>query len=146
MAISLSPSIIRNILKRFFPHSISKDYQWQWVVSDSGEIIFNNSADRGITYYQVEKITSAVESGSIANIKHTAMIDGKVKDIISSYYSTQLVTRELGLVFSATTDFFQKYIIWNSLFIVLGTLLLVQVIIFIFWRYIKSQKAVEIAT
>jgi signal transduction histidine kinase/CheY-like chemotaxis protein len=121
-----------------------KDYQWQWVVSDSGEIIFNNSADLKITYYQVEKITSAVESGSIANIKHTAAIDGKIKDIISSYYSTQLVTRELGLVFSATTDFFQNYIIWNSFFIVLGTLLLVQVIIYIFWRYIKSQKVVKL--
>jgi signal transduction histidine kinase/CheY-like chemotaxis protein len=121
-----------------------KDYQWQWVVSDSGEIIYNNSADREITYSQVEKITSAVESGSISNIKHTAVIDGKAKDIISSYYSTQLVTRELGLVFTATTDFFQKYIIWNSLFIVLGTLILVQVIIYFFWRYIKSQKAVKL--
>ena len=47
----------------------------------------------------------------------------------------------LGLVFSAPTAFFQKYIIRNSLFIVLGTLVLIQVIIFIFWRYFKSQKS-----
>ncbi len=118
-----------------------KDYQWQWVVSGSGEIIFNNSAVPRITYNQIDRITSAVESGSIANIRHTAVIDGKEKDIISSYYSTQLITRDLGLVFSATTDFFQRYITRNSLFIVIGTLLLIQAIIYIFWRYIKSQAA-----
>jgi len=115
-----------------------KDYQWQWVVSNESEIIFNNSADRAIRYNQVEKIASAVESGAISNIRHTAAIDGKETEVISSYYSTQLITRDLGLVFSATTDFFQKYIILNSLFIVLGTLILIQWIIYLFWRYIKA--------
>jgi len=61
-------------------------------------------------------------------------------EIISSFYSTQLLQRDLGLVFSAPTDFFQKYIIRNSLFIVLGTLLLIQVIIFIFLRFFKAQN------
>jgi signal transduction histidine kinase/CheY-like chemotaxis protein len=117
-----------------------KDYQWQWVVSDSGEIIFNNSGN-SINYFQVERITSALEAGSIANIRHKARIDNDSKEIISSYYSTQLVTRNLGLVFSAPIDFFQKYVIRNSLFIVLGTLLLIQFLIFIFWRYIKRQKS-----
>ncbi len=125
--------------KELFSAFNLKDYQWQWVVSSTGDILFNNSADP-INYYQVEKITSAIESGSISNLKHTAAIDGQEKDIISSYYSTQLITRDLGLVFSATTDFFQKYITRNSLFIIIGTLLLIQGIIFIFWRYIRSQN------
>jgi signal transduction histidine kinase/CheY-like chemotaxis protein len=47
----------------------------------------------------------------------------------------------MGLVFSAPTTFFQKYLIWNSLLIVTLTLVLIQAIIYIFWRYIKSQKA-----
>ena len=68
------------------------------------------------------------------------MVNGQKREIISSYYSTQLLQRDLGLVFSAPTDFFQKYIIRNSLFIVTGTLLLIQVIIFIFWRYVRRQK------
>jgi signal transduction histidine kinase/CheY-like chemotaxis protein len=117
-----------------------KDYQWQWVVSDSGEIIFNNSGTR-ITYFQVDRITTAIEAGSISNTKHRADIEGKRTDLISSYYSTQLITRDLGLVFSAPTDFFQKYIIRNSLFIVLGTLFLIQCIIYLFWRYLKSFGA-----
>lgn len=116
-----------------------KDYQWQWVVSDSGEIIFNNSGTR-ITYFQVDRITTAIEAGSISNTKHRADIEGKRTDLISSYYSTQLITRDLGLVFSAPTDFFQKYIIRNSLLIVIATLFLIQCIIYLFWRYLKSQR------
>ncbi len=117
-----------------------KDYQWQWVVSDSGEIVYNNFGNK-IIYSEIGKITSAIESGSIANTRHKAVFDGKTKEIISSYYSTQLIQRNIGLVFSAPTDFFQKYLIWNSLFIVLGTLLLIQIIIYIFWRYLKRQKS-----
>jgi signal transduction histidine kinase/CheY-like chemotaxis protein len=117
-----------------------KDYQWQWVVSDSGEIVYNNFGSK-ITYSEIGKITSAIESGSIANTKHKAIFDGKIKEIISSYYSTQLIQRNIGLVFSAPTDFFQKYLIRNSLFIVFGTLLLIQIIIFIFWKYLKRQKS-----
>ncbi len=117
-----------------------KDYQWQWVVSDAGEIIFNNSEVPGVKYNQVEKIASAVESGAISNLQHTAEINGKITDIISSYYSTQLITRDLGLVFSATTGFFQKYLMRNSLFIVLGTLILIQGIIYLFWRHLKTRE------
>jgi signal transduction histidine kinase/CheY-like chemotaxis protein len=130
--------------QKYFSETFSvfnlKDYQWQWVVSDSGEIIYDN-IDAKISYSQLEKITSALESGSIANLVHQATINDKQKAIISSYYSTQLLQRNLGLVFSAPTDFFQKYIIRNSLFIVLGTLFLIQIIIIIFWRHIKSQES-----
>ena len=117
-----------------------KDYQWQWVVSNSGEIIYDNNTNK-IKYSQIEKITQGLAGGSVENIIHKATINDKTREIISSYYSTQLLQRDFGLVFSAPTDFFQKYIIRNSLFIVLGTLFLIQVIIFIFLRYLKSQKS-----
>jgi signal transduction histidine kinase/CheY-like chemotaxis protein len=117
-----------------------QDYQWQWVVSDSGEIIYDNFTDN-IEYSQLRKIVSGISAGSVENMVHNATINDNNRRIISSYYSTQLLQRDLGLVFSAPTDFFQKYIIRNSLFIVLGTLFLIQIIIFIFWRYLKSQKS-----
>jgi CheY-like chemotaxis protein/signal transduction histidine kinase len=116
-----------------------KDYQWQWVVSDSGEIIYNNF-ENVIVYNQIDRLTSALESGSVSYMIHSATIEGKKENIISSYYSTQLLQRDLGLVFSAPTEFFQKYIIRNSLLIVILTLLVIQAIIFVFWRYLKSQK------
>jgi signal transduction histidine kinase/CheY-like chemotaxis protein len=45
----------------------------------------------------------------------------------------------MGLVFSAPTDFFQRYIIRNSVIIVMTTLLIVQFIILLFGRYLKKQ-------
>jgi signal transduction histidine kinase/CheY-like chemotaxis protein len=130
--------------KKFFQKLFSKfnlkEYQWQWVISDNGEIIFDNYG-KPIAYSQLDKITRDLSNGSYSNIIHEADIDGKRSEVLSSYYSTQLLQRDLGLVFSAPTGIFQKYIIRNSVFIVIGTLLVIQLIILIFWRYIKSQKA-----
>jgi signal transduction histidine kinase/CheY-like chemotaxis protein len=126
--------------KAIFSEFNLKDYQWQWVVSDSGEIVYDNNPNK-LEYSQLGKITRSLAGGSVANIIHNATINGKKVEIISSYYSTQLLQRELGLVFTSPTTFFQKYLILNSLFIVTLTLLLIQVIIFIFWRHLKSQKA-----
>ena len=130
--------------KKFFLKLFSvfnfTEYQWQWVISDSGEIIFDNNG-KPIKYSQLEKITKALSEGYVSNITHEAVVDGKKREILSSYYSTQLLQRDLGLVFSAQTDFFQKYIIRNSIFIVFGTLLIIQLIILIFWRFIKFQKS-----
>jgi signal transduction histidine kinase/CheY-like chemotaxis protein len=117
-----------------------KDYQWQWVVSDSGNIIYDNNEEK-VEYSKLDKITERLAGGSVGNTIHNATFQGKTQEIISSYYSTQLLTIDLGLVFSAPTTFFQKYIIRNSIFIVFGTLLLIQVIIYIFLKFIKSQKA-----
>ena len=130
----------QNYFKEIFSEFNLKDYQWQWVVSDSGQIVYNNYGNT-IIYSQLDRIVTGIIAGSVENMVHNATIDGKIRRIISSYYSTQLLQRELGLVFSAPTDFFQKYIIRNSLFIVLGTLFLIQGIIFIFWWYLKSQKS-----
>ncbi len=125
---------------RIFSEFNLKDYQWQWVVSNSGEIIYDNSKNK-TEYSQLDKITKSLEEGSVANIMHNATVNGKKIEIISSYYSTQILQRDMGLVFSAPITFFQKYLIWNSIFIVALTLLLIQAIIYIFWRYLKSQKA-----
>jgi signal transduction histidine kinase/CheY-like chemotaxis protein len=109
-------------------------------VSDSGEVVYDNNPNK-VVYSQLDKITRGLAAGSVENIIHTATINGKSEELISSYYSTQLLQkRDLGLVFSAPTSRFQKYIIWNSLLIVLGTLFLVQAIIYLFWRYLKSQQ------
>ena len=115
-----------------------KDIQWQWVVNDSGEVVYNNYEGE-IKFSQLERIANGISNGANGHLIQKATINDKSAELISSFYSTQLLQRDLGIVFSAKTDFFQKYIIRNSLFIVLVTLLLIQVIIFIFWRYLKSQ-------
>ena len=117
-----------------------EDYQWQWVVSDSGEVLFTNSEKRP-EYFELDKITGALAKGSNGNLAHEAKTDGTTRKIISSYYSTRLLQKDLGLVFSTPTDLFQRFIIRNSIFIVVGTLILVQLIILIFYRYIKRKES-----
>jgi signal transduction histidine kinase/CheY-like chemotaxis protein len=117
-----------------------KNYQWQWVVSDSGIVIYDNSIHK-IEYSGLERIKKNITGSSVGNLIHKAKVDGTDTEIISSVYSTELLQRELGLVFSAPSGFLRKNIIRNSLFIVIGTLLLIQLIIWILWRFIKNQKA-----
>jgi signal transduction histidine kinase len=117
-----------------------KNYQWQWVISDSGEIVFDNNRNK-VKYLELNKITKGLTAGSVENIIHKAVINGKGEKLMSSYYSTQLLQRDLGIVFSAPITRFQKYIIGNSFFIVLATLLLIQAIIYLFWRHSRSQRA-----
>jgi signal transduction histidine kinase/CheY-like chemotaxis protein len=126
--------------KTLFSEFNLRDYQWQWVVTDSGDIVFQNSP-YNVEYSQLDKIAKGVATGAVTNIIHKAKINNKKVEIISSYYSTQLLQRELGLVFSAPTTFIQKFLIFNSLLIVVFTLLLIQVIITIFWRHIKAQDS-----
>lgn len=118
-----------------------KDYQWQWVISDSGKVIYDNFVNKPVEYTHLERIVSDLSKGSISRITHRAIAKGQRMEILSSYYSTQLLQRDLGLVFTAPTTFFQKYIIRNSIFIVIGTLFIVQVIIFLFLGYLRKQKA-----
>jgi signal transduction histidine kinase/CheY-like chemotaxis protein len=134
----------RKFFKEIFTVFNLKDYQWQWVVSDSGEIVYDNN-EKKLEYSQLSKITTRLVDGSVGNVKHSATINGKKTEIISAYYSTQLLQKDLGLVFSAQTEPFQRKIIWNSLFIVLGTLFLIQLIIFVFLRYFKQQKTALIS-
>jgi signal transduction histidine kinase/CheY-like chemotaxis protein len=116
-----------------------KEYQWQWVINDTGAVIYDNNGNN-LQYAQLDNIFSNLEKGSNGNIVHQAIQNNKSTEIISSYYSTQLLQKEFGLVFSAPTDLFQKYIIRNSFFIVLITLLMVHFIIQIFRRFYKSRK------
>jgi signal transduction histidine kinase/CheY-like chemotaxis protein len=130
----------RKYFRKLFSKFMLKDYQWQWVISDNGEIIYNNYGE-DIEYNQIDRITSDLANGAISNISHEAIVNGKRFEILSSYYSTQLLQRDIGLIFSAPTTLFQKYIIRNSIFIVLATLIIIQFVIFLFSRYIKSQRS-----
>ena len=144
--ISIANIVVTVDYQKYFDEIFSvfnlKDYQWQWVVGDSGEIIYDN-AETSVNYSGADKIVTDLENGTIGNLVHKATINGNDKNIISSYYSTQLLRRNLGLIFSAPTDFFQKYIIRNSFIIVLGTLLAIQIIILLFLRHIRTRMKEE---
>ena len=117
-----------------------QDFQWQWVVNDIGEIIYNNKGG-DIIYSHIQDITEGLAEGAVENIVHKADWNGKSREVISSYYSTHLLQRPFGLVFSSPTDEFQNYIIRNSLLMGLGTLLTILLLVLFFMKYLKRQKA-----
>jgi signal transduction histidine kinase/CheY-like chemotaxis protein len=117
-----------------------QDYQWQWVVSDSGDIVYNNSGDK-LRYSEMHKILSGLERGASDNLIQKAESDNLSQEIISSYYSTQLLQKNIGLVFSSPTDNFRKYIIRNSILLVLVILLVILVLVYSFLRQLKSEKS-----
>ena len=117
-----------------------KDYQWQWVLNDIGEVIYNNN-EENLKYFELQKITEGLATGAVENLIHKAEGNGRTREIISSYYSTKLLQRNFGLVFSSPTDRIQKYIIKNSLLMGLGTLLAFLLILWFLWKMMKAQNA-----
>ncbi len=117
----------------------SSNYQWQWVVSDSGMIIYDNYEGKK-EYSKIDRIAHSIASGTAGNMMHSVRAGDATRKIISSFYSTQLLQRNLGLVFTAPTDIFQNYIIRNSLLMGAGTILIILLAFLVFWKYIKSQQ------
>ena len=123
----------------FYAFSMEK-YEWQWVLDDSGNIIYKNTLDN-IEYEGIDDIVLSLLEGSIGNIRHNSRINGESQRLISSFYSTQLLQRDIAIVFSAPTQSFHTYVMINYIVIISLTLLLVILIIFIFASYYKEQEA-----
>jgi len=117
-----------------------QEYQWQWVVSDSGKIIYNNSSER-LTYPKISKIIAVIENGASGNLVHRAESNGLSQEIISSYYSTQLLQKHFGIIFSSPTDNYRKSLIMNSIPLIAGTLLIILLLAWFLMRQLKSRDA-----
>jgi signal transduction histidine kinase len=117
-----------------------QDYQWQWVLNDAGEVIYSNR-EGNIRYTRLQKIIEGLSENAFENITHKADLNGKSREIISSYYSTQLLQKNFALVFSSPTDSFQKYIIRNSLIMGLSTLAVILMLVLFFLKIMRSKKS-----
>jgi len=118
-----------------------KDYQWQWVLNDIGEIAFSNHGEN-VKYTQLQRISESLAAGESASIIHRAGGDKiETGEIISSYYSTHLLQKNFGIIFSSPTDEIQRYIIRNSLLMGLGTMLLFVLISLLILGYLRRHKA-----
>ena len=129
--------------QKFFRHLFNtfdfQEYQWQWVVSDSGHIIYNNCSER-LTYPEIRKIMTGIEKGASGNLVHKAESNGLTQEVISSYYSTQLLQKNFGVIFSSPTDNFRKYMIRNSIPLILGTLLIILLLAWYLMRQLKTRN------
>lgn len=123
---------------RLFAKYHLEQYQWQWILNDTGAVVFDNHS--AAKYSNTEKIVSQIHDGVSGRLAHEIEQDGKSKSIISSFYPVSLFGKEFGLIFSAPIEFFQTYIIRNSLILGFSTLLIVWFIISLFRRHHYDQK------
>ncbi len=129
--------------KRFFSSVVTQynleQYQWQWVVDETGAIVFDNyGSDVGYTH--LDRLTQALAQGNSGRMAHSLTGQQGKEEILSSYYPVNIFGLDFGLIFSAPTEFFQKYIVRNSLILGLLTLFTILFIILLFRRLIRKQS------
>ncbi len=130
---------IKQYFSKLFAKYNLEEYQWQWVINDSSEIVYDNSKSNR-DYSDVRMICQQVDDGIAGRIRHSVITEKGKKEIISSYYPINLLGLDYGLVFSAPTAFFQKYIIKNSIVLVLINTLIILFIISVYTRFLKKQR------
>jgi len=130
----------------FAKYNLEK-YQWQWVINDTGAVVFDNGGTN-TTYAGVDRISESLDRGNSGRLAHTMRTEGGgAEEILSSYYPVNIFGLDFCLVFSAHTEFFQKYIVRNTVILGLLTMLTLLFIIFLFGRFLRKQsKALETKT
>lgn len=137
---------------RYFTNIFSKykleEQQWQWLIDNEGQVVFSNYFESDVMGWNdygqlnirsLSQIYNNIDEGISGNIVHGVEVDDESRRVISSYYAVELLRREFGMVFSAPADFYQVYIVRNSLLIVSLTLFLVGLLIFLHRRFIRKQ-------
>jgi PAS domain S-box-containing protein len=129
--------------ERYFSRVFTKynleQYQWEWVVNDSGLVVFDNHAGEE-SYSELKKINEQLSESASGRLVHHMNTEGGSNEIISAYYPINIIGLDFGIVFSAPTDFFQKYIIRNALIMGIATMLVILFIIALFRTHFGRQK------
>ncbi len=130
--------------RRFFSGIFAKynleQFQWQWVVSDSGAVVFDNNGN-DISYTRIDRLTEDLSRGNSGRLSHSMKVDGgEEQEILSSYYPVDILGLGFCLVFSAHTDFFQKFIVRNSLILGSVAFIIILFIILLFRQFLRRQS------
>lgn len=137
-------SYFNNIFKKYK----LEDQQWQWVINSDGQVVMSNYFDDNlansdnISAIEIKNLTHIhedINEGVNSNLQHYIIVGDQERQVVSSYYAVELLRRDFGMVFSSPSDFYQVYIIRNSILIVSVTLLLILLLVFMFRNYIRKQ-------
>lgn len=128
---------------RYFSRIFSKynieSYQWQWVLNDTGAVLFDNSGNEGV-YTHTGHILDELIQGNSGRTTHSMRDETLSREILSSYYPVTMFGLDFGIVFSAPTDFYRKQLVRNFLILGLVTLCFILCIILLFSRFIKRKS------
>lgn len=125
--------------ERLFSSFKMENYQWQWVIDDSGGIIFTNSREN-IRYSQLQKIMRRLDEGAVENLIHSAGGSSNPGEIISSFYSTGLLHRNFNIVFSSPVGKVSAYLLRNSLILVIVSVIALMFVAGFLCRIITALR------
>jgi signal transduction histidine kinase/CheY-like chemotaxis protein len=130
-------------LKRYIQTHAEK-YQlsgilWQWITDEDGTLLYS-SENQKVEFQNFEIIQADLKAGLSGSYKHKILINNNSKSFISSYYSLDLLTHRLGLVFSLDNSAFTSYLIKTFTITILVLIVLLFIIIFMLRLIHNSQK------
>lgn len=129
--------------RRFFSSVFNKynldKFQWQWVVNDTGTVVFDNYGSE-VSYTHLNRLAEGLAQGNSGRMAHAMTGVERDEEIISSYYPVTIFGLDFGLVFSAPTEFFQKYLVRNTLILGLLTFFTVLFIILLLRHFNRKQS------
>ncbi len=102
---------------------------WQWVTDEKGEMISSNLKQK-VSFLSIEKIKSDLSNGLSGFSRHKVRINNKSVGVISSYYSLDLLTHRLGIVFSLNNATFSSFLSWLLTLCLLSVVLLLLLLLF----------------
>lgn len=117
--------------------------QWQWIVDETGQIIFTNLDAKDLVIMDQGKISDELADGFQGALKHQVRYNGVESEVISAYYPTHFLNRDFGIIFSLQSDVILNAIVKNAIIIASLTLVLIGLIVFVFILMLQRKKAEE---
>ncbi len=129
-------------IKKIFNLYKIDDFQWQWLITDSGQVLFtNNSTNSEIA--KLDGIADSIRNQSEGTLLHTAVIEGTERDIASAYYPLNLLNNKMGIVFSLYQNK-QADILYKNIFLaIINMVLFIALIVFIIRELYKKHSSVK---
>ncbi|MCK5461944.1 MAG: hypothetical protein KAI95_02975 [Bacteroidales bacterium] len=138
-------NIVVEINFTLYVNSIFEKYRlentmWQWMVTNSGELIATAETNLNIPPNDLKRIGSDVIKGEESSMVHSIDIEGSPTRVVSVYYPIRLVKRDLGIIFSIKTDLFLRSIIIKFSIISLFSLALLALLLYIYFTVFRVRS------
>jgi PAS domain S-box-containing protein len=132
-------SYLNEILKKFVVYDSTS---WQYVVNDSGRIIFRNLCDTSFRVSKTDLIQKAVIADAETWIKHETFRNDRSSNTYSLVYPIKIVRKKFAYVYSFQLSVIQAPIILH-LILQAALILLFSALIFFLLKTILSKRELQ---
>lgn len=120
-----------------FQNYLIKDLLWQWVIEESGEIVYNNQASIG-NIENLKEISNNINKDLEGFVIHEVKVSENQQTILSTYYPVKFLKNEFGIVFSFNLDDIFSGIRSKAIIIIICSIVLI-IIVFFFLKSVLSN-------